>query len=518
MDEIRDPEIGRLLADGSVAEHEAGYWDALRAAVGPELEALESQALRRAHPRRSRFLRMGLAAAAVAAAAVVAFAVLPTLHGTDAATAADMLASMNAASSDVHTVRLHIVAGSWWSPDASPPPASPQPTTIAGQVALMKDKAITDLILSTDGDFRVSAGTPRLDPKNDKPMHMSQYGYDASRHELRFHSGTQVWKPAWPGYNSPTVELNYQSVANTVRALLAEADPEMPVTETTYLGRPAWTTDLRTDLGGEWPDYVRRVTVDQATGLLLASDQIVKRPKGGDELVTSLRVTRLEVDPELPQDWQLVPFPKTKNGALRSVIYMDEGTRFGSPQSVAKRSGATPVLIPRWVPPGYRRSATATAVRDDPRPGHEYDNSWHWGSEDIPPHGETPGIHLLKRLALKRCKQTVLMEYRRGFDTFAIVVNRRLPGEGMIDQRSGDDPKGRNVILTGGYLKGVTGRTWLSAADFGYRGWNGYVAGEYTQGPTLLAFVGGWKVVISGGLTQQELIDVANSLQKVQGQ
>ena len=391
MDEIRDPEIGRLLSGGSVAEHEAGYWDALREAVAPELAGARAAGASRASARAdAASCAWALAAAAVAAAAVVAFAVLPALHGTDPATAADMLASMNAASSDVQTVRLHIVAGSWWSPDASPPPASPQPTTIAGQVALMKRKAITDLILSTTGDFRVSAGTPRRDPKNDKPMHMSQYGYDASRHELRFHSGTQVWKPAWPGYKSPTVELNYRSVANTVRAILAEADPEMPVTETTYLGRPAWTTGLRSH---EFPDYERRVTVDQATGLLLASDEIVERPTG-DELTSSLRVTRLEVDPDLPKDWQLVPFPRKKRGVLPWVYYMDEGTRFGSPQSVAKRSGSTPALFPRWVPPGYRRSAAATAVFDDPRPGHEYDNSWHWGSERIQPHGSTPGIEL----------------------------------------------------------------------------------------------------------------------------
>ena len=27
VDEIRDPEIGRLLSGGPVAEHEPGYWD-----------------------------------------------------------------------------------------------------------------------------------------------------------------------------------------------------------------------------------------------------------------------------------------------------------------------------------------------------------------------------------------------------------------------------------------------------------------------------------------------------------
>jgi hypothetical protein len=518
MDEIRDPEIGGLLAGGSVAEHEPGYWDALRAAVAPELAALEPQTVRRERPRRRRLLRMGLAAAAVAAAAVFAFAVLPALHGTDTATAADMLASMNAASSDVQTVRLHIVQGSCGSPD-SPPPASPQPTTIAGQVALIKRKTITDLILSTNGDFRASEGTERLpDPHSsngEKPIHMGQYGYDASRHELRVHSGTQVWMPAWPtGYPNNDVDyLNYQKVANSVRAILAEADPEMPVTETTYLGRPAWATGLRSH---DFPDYERRVTVDQATGLLLASDEILERPTG-DGLVTSLRVTRLEVDPDLPKDWQLVPFPEKKRGVPPWVSYMDEGVRFGSPQSVAKRSGSTPALFPQWVPPGYRRSAAATAVFDDPRPGHEYDNSWHWGYERIEPHGSTPAMSFTKRLALKRCQQKVLVEYRRGFDSFSIRVHRRLPGEGMVDQRSADVPRGRDTILTGGYLKGATARTWLSAGDYSYRGWDGGSWVEATQGPTLLAYQGRWKVVISGGLTRQELVEVANSLQQVHG-
>ena len=92
-----------------MAEHEDGYWDALREAVAPEFEALEPEALGRERPRRRRLLRMGFAAAAVAAAAVVAFVVLPALHGTDPATAADMLASMSRASSPIQTVRLRVV-------------------------------------------------------------------------------------------------------------------------------------------------------------------------------------------------------------------------------------------------------------------------------------------------------------------------------------------------------------------------------------------------------------------------
>ena len=62
-------------------------------------------------PRRAgaRRLRLLVAAATVAAtAAVIAFAVMPALRGTDTATAADMLASMNAAGG-AQTVHLRLV-------------------------------------------------------------------------------------------------------------------------------------------------------------------------------------------------------------------------------------------------------------------------------------------------------------------------------------------------------------------------------------------------------------------------
>lgn len=514
MDEMRDAEIGRLLSGGQVAEHEDDYWDALREAVAPELEALS-----RPRPRRRRFLHMGLAAAAVAAAAVVAFAVLPALRGTDTATAADMLASMNAASSDVQTVRLRVVEGFLGSPDDSPPPASPQPASIAAQAARLHRKTITDLILSTNGDFRASQATEGPTEPDTYPgetlAYPGQYGYDASRHELRIDSrntgdGVMVLRPAWPtGFPANDVYyLTYQDEANSVRAQLAEADPEMPVTEITYLGRPAWTTSLRYY---EWPNVERRVTVDKATGLLLAIDVVGEQP-GGDELISSLRVTRLEVDPDLQVDWEVVPLLEKTRAFMRWNYFHDDGTRFGSPESVATRSLPTPPLIPQWAPPGYRRSAIATAVFDDPRPAHWDDNSRHYKHEGIPPKGSTPGTGILKRLALKRCKQKVLVQFRRGFDTFTITISPRVPGEEMVDERSAASPNGRDVTLTGGYLKGATARTWLSSADYRYRSWDGKTMSEDTQGPTLLAYDDRWKVVISGGLTRQELVDVANSL------
>ena len=483
MDEIRNPEIGRLLSGGPVAEHEAGYWDALREAVAPELETLS-----RPRPRKRRLLRMGLAAAAVAAAAVIAFAVLPALRGTDTATAADMLASMSRASRNVQTIRLRVV----------------------------EHKTISDLILSTNGDYRASQATEGPTEPGTSPgetlARPGQYGYDASRHELRIDSrttgdGIQVLRPSWPTAVPGPAELSYPSyehVANSVRAALAEADPNTSASETTYLGRPAWTASVSYH---EWPGVERRVTVDRATGLLLAID-IVEKHAGSERTVPFLHVTRLEVDPKLPAGWEVVPLLKKAGAFMRWNYFDDAGTRFGSPESVAKLASPTPPLIPQSVPPGYRRVAAAAVVFEDPRAGRA-PLSKH--VLFIRPQGSTPGTSVTKLVGLRRYKKQVVVQFRRGFAAFTITVSPRLPGEGLVDERSTDDPNGQDVTLTDGYMKAATARTWISSSYI-YRTWDGTALSEFAQGPTLLAYDDHWKLVISGGLTRQELVDVANSL------
>ena len=515
MDETRDADIGRLLSGGSVAEHEGGYWDAVREAVAPELEALEPQALRRERPRRRRLLRMGLAAAAVAAAAVVAFAVLPALRGTDAATAADMLASMSRASRNVETVRLRVVQGLGAPSPASASPASSSSASIAARVAGLEQRTFTDLILSTNGDFRASQATEGPGDPDSYPgetlARPGEYGYDASRHELRIDSrntgdGLLVLRPSGPTavYYPEVNYLSYQELANSVRAALAEADPNTSVSETTYLGRPAWTASVSIYA----PGIERRVTVDRATGLLLAIDLVDGHPPD-EQLVRVLCVTRLEVDPDLPAGWEVVPLLEKARAFTRWNYFEDDGTRFGSPESVAKLASPTPPLIPQWAPAGYRRAAVAATVFEDPRSrrGPLYKHVL-----TVPPQGSTPGTDVSKVVGLKRLKKQVLAQFRRGFATFTIQISPRLPGEGLVEERGADDPNGRDVTLTGGYLKEATARTWVSS-NYIYRSWDGSAITELTQGPTLLAYDEHWKVVISGGLTRQELVAVANSLQ-----
>ena len=120
-------------------------------------------------------------------------------------------------------------------------------------------------------------------------------------------------------------------------------------------------------------------------------------------------MTRLEVDPDLPEGWQLVPLPKKAGGFTRWIYFEDEGMRFGSPESVAKRASPTPALFPQWVPPGYRRSAAAAAVFEDPRSEARVATL---GTRADHPAPWLDAGHLASAnvVALKRCKQQVLVQ------------------------------------------------------------------------------------------------------------
>ena len=368
------------------------------------------------------------------------------------------------------------------------------------------------MTLSTSGDLRASE--VRALPGTGRGGGV--YSYDERRHEFRVASadtadGVVVERPAW-SMDVPSVGLHYleyQSSANTARALLAEADPTMSVTETSYLGRPAWQARLARDEA-----LTQIVVIDKATGLVLATDGINPRASG-DELVYCLRVTSLDCDPQLPADWQTVPLLKKTTPRLRWNYFRDEGTRFGSPESVAVRSWPTLPLIPERKPAGYRRTDVATSVQGDARPSHENDNSWHFQTVIVRrPDGSTPGAGISKRLALHRCDHAVRVLFRRGFDTFTVTVTPR-SGIRSIADVTAAGTGWRDVVLTDGYLKGTAARTYISDS-FVYETRGTDFASRDSQGPTLLAYSDRWRIIITGSLTRQELVDVANSL-KVYG-
>jgi hypothetical protein len=300
-----------------------------------------------------------------------------------------------------------------------------------------KKRMTEDLTLSVTGDYR-GHGWLSVDEGLSAPL-VSEFGYEAARHELRYAStssgdGVEVLHPERPTHIPQvwTDYLGYEAAASSVRALLAEMDPKTPVEETTYLGRSAWRAMLLSSFPG-MPGTI--VIVDKTTGLLLETRKS-GRDQDGKPWLEVLRVTQFETNPQLKADWQVVPLLNRPGKSLKWNYICDNGTRFGSVGAVSERAWPTLPLIPTWAPEGYRRAALANAVYEDLREGHDEDNSWHWSSDVLRRPGKLPGLASTKRLALKRCAQGVLIMYRRGFDTFTIEITPRKPeepGMGKLD-------------------------------------------------------------------------------------
>jgi hypothetical protein len=452
----------------------------------------------RAKRRRGFRVRLLVAAATISAAVVVAVAVLAALQGANTATAADMMVSMSAGA-EARAVHLEFEEGYVRTFEEETPP-------------VFLRTATEDLVLSVTGDYRgrlrqYMEGTIR-------PSEVDNFGYDFRRRELRSTENgdsLQVLRPAWPtGQSStPSEYIDYQAAAASVRALLAETDPATPVSETTYLGRPAWRATLESP---GLPSPGMSVVVDKATGLLLE----IRQPAGMDGAFAwqVLRVTRFETDPPLHPGWQVVPLPKKPTGDHTWIGFRDEGTRFGSPEAVAKRSWPTLPLIPTSVPDGYRRAGVANAVWWEVREKHMNDDPWKWKTEIVRRPGRKPGLSITKRLALGGCPQGVLVLFRRGFQSFTVEISPRLPGEpGLGKLRWDESVTAKDTVLTGGYLKGARARTWISSATLPVTHLYPNSMSIAEQGPTLLAYSDRSLIAIYGDLTRQELIDVANSLQ-----
>ena len=430
--------------------------------------------------RNRRTTRRLLAAAAVAAAAAVfAFAVLPALRGADTATAGDVLAAMTATSGGAQTVRMHVVEKTVVSKSKG-----------AGVSDRSTDTA--DVTMNIRGDSLADL-TSAWAMKNDDGTWTSHStssttSYDEALHEVRSIPGAGYWRhttmirrPAWstdPANIGDVTEL-YADVAATMHAALAETDPSMPVHETTYLGRPAWrcvfTIHEQWGMDNELPmAFHWDATVDKATGLLVAASFTIDSKGKRQPLMWDMRVTSLQLDPALRPGWQrpAVPGPK--------LTIVDDGTRFGTPEEVAKLSWPTLPLIPQWAPAGYRLADVAS-------PGA--------GSERMRRRGSV----LIKRAKEPLGSSTVLVRYRRGFGSFTVQIGPKAFGETVSGKP--------DVILSAGYLKGQPAVFADDSADGTQIG---------ISPPTLIAYSVRSKVVITGDLTRDELVKVANSM-KVYG-
>ena len=290
-----------------------------------------------------------------------------------------------------------------------------------------------------------------------------------------------AWQSDWTavGDNAET----YSSLSASLRAAVAETDPSLPVEETTYLGRPAWhgvfTVRERWGMDGELPMVFRWDARPWTRRQAFSSRRPARSRRTASRLPwdQDLRVTSLELDPALDRDWQR---PAASGGKTTIV---DDGTRFGTPEEVAQLSWPTLPLIPQWAPAG------------SPAHGRRQRRNGRRPSRAAEP-------------------QTVVVRAREGTagqsdGARAVPPRLRLLRRPDQPQDSSGRPSAasRTSILSAGYLKG-------KPAVFGDDASDGTQIG--ISAPTLITYSDRSKVVITGDLTRDELVKVAESM-KVYG-
>jgi hypothetical protein len=470
---------------------------------------------RRARRRfTSRRLAIGLAAA-VAAAAIVAVSLIGLPGGEKAGlgpqtAAAQLLSRIIYAMSQAHT--------------------------LTGVVTQSKYDAAGDLVGTRSGPFAMrddGSWRLRLDgviegemyggEVNGVPLRRYAMGYDATRHTAwAFSSDPDMPRSDWTGGIVPNSDartlggdrLLISGFAAGARAALAEGGADLAVTETTYKGRPAWkavvpavipaspaqspvaaaaspataTTPATASTDSPQPATPEpaaspaashpfaEVVVDQETGLP------VRVTQWDDGTRTVLELDDLRLDAALPDDAFAPAIPKDVK--VHAVDASDSGLRFTSLEE-ARDLVKIPVPAPDPAPDGFQPGVVI--VRGGLAPGDDVDPADPYWVEQ---------------------PYWVTQEWHRGLDKFRIDVTAMPGSNDEIDDaiRAGfaGAPASRFTTLRGGFFDGKTAVTALGPSP------------EYQSmgdsGPGLAVAADGIMLTISGDLTRQEMLDVAESL------
>ena len=448
MNEDRDAELGRLLEASAEPEPDEAYWRQMEANLSRDSDAGQRRANWSVLGNRRR---VWATAAAVAAMAVVAAALfgLPGTGGRTGPTTAT--AAEVAAAMQAAATTYHTVQAEFVHTDRDPMSGTAS-GTYTGTMAL------TDR-----GDYRVTTfGEPG--------MVENTWLYDARRHAfLQLLKQTEGTRLAYR--EDDTVPSAYSSVGREnlyvwfVRAALLDGDPGVKVRDVVFAGRPAWSVSIPAPASSDL-DSLAKVVVDRETGLLL-------RYEDSFQTVT---YSRLRVDEALPPGLFSTRIPEGYIGHTRRADY------FCSLRAVPARVGREP-LLPASVPEGYSLDDVATS----PQTAGSWDG---WMGPD-------PGTH--------DAHEAVHLRYRRGTDAFAVdqFSLGSTPEHGKISKREVAGyfahvdklPTYRAVRLRGGKFEGKRAATFFNHA-----------------GANLIVHDGDLMVLISGALTRQDLVDVAESL------
>lgn len=280
--------------------------------------------------------------------------------------------------------------------------------------------------------------------------------------DVLFASEIKGLAPGPPDQTS-SIEAFDRGLGSVVRALAASRGGE--VKEIRYEGREAWLleTDLPLPEKDEefWPDHLR-VVVDQETGFPVRA---IGTHDG--KTLYETRIEDLEVGGTVPPETFALEFPPGDE-----VFRSDAGFRRTSLDEARSVVGYDP-LVPRSLPEGYELSEVAVARRAAPT-------------------GVGGNPATIKAVSLS---------YRRGLDQF--IVTTRLIGD---DASAWSDP-----FATGEGL--VQAREQVRFSSGALAGRDGELVIDPLAEPHVWALTEDLVVTVSGSLTRDELLQVAESLE-----
>ena len=457
-EEMRDDVLRAELSELEVPEHAPDFKARLRAWLEEDVASRDSlPGSERVMPlpptRRKRVTRRRYAWLPAAGAAVVAALVVAIMIGEPGVTPRVATAAEVRGAVAQAWATADKVRGILVSQSSAPPDRKQEERRWRFVITARGDVRLT--AITRPGDIVYDA-----DDNIERGLNPSESISDS---DVLFGSEIRGLAPGPPDQTSSITALD-RALGSVVRALAASRGGD--VRETTYEGREAWLleTDLPVPEKDEefWPDHLE-VVVDQETGFPLRAIA-----SNSGKTIYETRIEDLEVGGALPQDAFTIGFPPGVE-----VFRSDAGFRRVTLDEARSIVGYDP-LAPRSVPEGYELSEVAVAKR----------------AGATGPFEGNPAT-----------TKAVSLSYRRGLDQF--VVTTRLVGDSAS---AWSDP-----FATGeGLVRAREEKRFSSGA---LAGRNGELVIDPLVEPHVWALTQDLVVTVSGDLTRNELLQVAESLE-----
>ena len=479
-------ELGRELRESPIPAHRPDHYERIRERLG-EVErtggGASGAARDEAHPVPAR--RVGrrpiarlAAGAAVAAALVAAVAAtwsgLPGLQRSRPATAT--------ASTVLHRVQDAMAGLDNVSGDVV------EYGTARGRPFSHK---VGSFAFTSAGDYRIQETDLGVEYTYDSVSRVAQR---ITREDGKVVYGERATHLPDPGpFFSPWLGVSQvldRSVAAYARAVIAELDPDVPVTPVTYEGRTAWRIDVAERLVGGGTNGSVRIVVDAASGYPL----LVEHWNADDDVSgTRIEHVRLDAADDRSQftaapESELIPLSEryrqlTLAQAAALGDKLPHAARQHTRRGQATSGAAFQPYMPRWTPKGFHLDGVTGAVNGAVMGRYT----------DVTRDGEVGSL-------------TVVLTYRRGFDRFCVISRWR-----RVNPSGSDDPFAENAAaaasmqrapVSGGALRGNTAQVVIGLSDW----------------PHLYVTTGADRrvsVSVAGDLTGDELVRIASSLEPI---